>query len=294
MKYFILLKLLRKIAMTSRILVKSFALIESMRPFTSILGMAGAYIGGIVSGAPFFSIPLILAMVVVFLAGAGSMPFNDYFDRDVDIISHPNRPIPSKRLSPQETLYFSLLLLSLAVVFSMFINLLCFVIVLFSLGFLYCYEVFFKNQGFVGNIVVAFLSSMSFTFGGTAVGNPFASLLLSLLTFFLFTGREILKDVQDVKGDLFTRNTLPMRIGEKKAVLVASIFLMVAVLLSPLPYLLHQLRISYLIIIIMVDVLAFYVIIQNIRDLQNTERSVSLTRIAAAVGVIAIILGVVL
>jgi geranylgeranylglycerol-phosphate geranylgeranyltransferase len=280
--------------MTSRILVKSFALIESMRPFTSILGMAGAYIGGIVAGAPFFSIPLILAMVVVFLAGAGSMPFNDYFDRDVDIISHPNRPIPSKRLSPQETLYFSLLLLSLAVVFSMFINLLCFVIVLFSLGFLYCYEVFFKNQGFVGNIVVAFLSSMSFTFGGTAVGNPFASLLLSLLTFFLFTGREILKDVQDVKGDLFTRNTLPMRIGEKKAVLVASIFLMVAVLLSPLPYLLHQLRISYLIIIIMVDVLAFYVIIQNIRDLQNTERSVSLTRIAAAVGVIAIILGVVL
>jgi geranylgeranylglycerol-phosphate geranylgeranyltransferase len=280
--------------MTSRILVKSLALIESMRPFTSILGMAGAYIGGIVAGAPFFSIPLILAMVVVFLAGAGSMPFNDYFDRDVDIISHPNRPIPSKRLSPQETLYFSLLLLSLAAVFSMFINLLCFVIVLFSLGFLYCYEVFFKNQGFVGNIVVAFLSSMSFTFGGTAVGNPFASLLLSLLTFFLFTGREILKDVQDVKGDLFSRNTLPMRIGEKKSVLVASFFLLVAVLLSPLPYLLHQLRISYLIIIIMVDVLAFYVIIQNIRDLQNTERSISLTRIAAAVGVIAIILGVVL
>ena len=280
--------------MTSRILVKSLALCESIRPFTSILGIAGAYIGGIVAGAPFFSIPLLLAMVVVFFAGAGSMPFNDYFDRDVDIISHPNRPIPSKRLSPQETLYLSILLFSLAVVFSMFINLLCFVIVLFSLGFLYCYEVFFKNQGFVGNIVVAFLSSMSFTFGGTAVGNPFASLLLSLLTFFLFTGREILKDVQDVKGDLLTRNTLPMRIGEKKAVLVASFFLMVAVLLSPLPYLLHQLGIGYLIIIIMVDVMAMYIIIQNLRDLQNTERSVSLTRIAAAVGVIAIILGVAL
>jgi len=280
--------------MTSRILVKSLALCESIRPFTSILGIAGAYIGGIVAGAPFFSIPLLLAMAVVFFAGAGSMPFNDYFDRDIDIISHPNRPIPSKRLSPQETLYFSILLFSLAVVFSMFINLLCFVIVLFSLGFLYCYEVFFKNQGFVGNIVVAFLSSMSFTFGGTAVGNPFASLLLSLLTFFLFTGREILKDVQDVKGDLLTRNTLPMRIGEKKAVLVASFFLMVAVLLSPLPYLRHQLGIGYLIIIIMVDVMAMYIIIQNLRDLQNTEQSVRLTRIAAAVGVIAIILGVVL
>jgi len=85
-----------------------------------------------------------------------------------------------------------------------------------------------------------------------------------------------------------------MRIGEKKAVLVASIFLIVAILLTPLPYLLHQLGISYLIIIIMVDVLGIYVIIQNLKDLRHTGRSVSLTRIAAAVGVIAIIFGAVL
>ena len=103
--------------MSSKILVKSLALCESMRPFTSILGIAGAYIGGIVAGAPFFSIPLLLAMAVVFFVGAGSMPFNDYFDRDIDIVSHPNRPIPSKRLSSKETLYFSLLLFSLGVVF---------------------------------------------------------------------------------------------------------------------------------------------------------------------------------
>ena len=280
--------------MTSRTYVKSLALCESMRPFTSILAIAGTYIGGIVADAPFFSIPLLLSMIVVFFVGAGSMAFNDYFDREVDIISHPNRPIPSKRLSAKGTLYFSILLFSLAVFISIFINLLCFMIVISALGLLYCYEIFFKNQGFIGNIVVAFLSSMSFTFGGIAVGNPSASLLLSVLTFFLFTGREILKDVQDVKGDLSTRNTLPMKIGEKNAVLVASILLIATIFLSPLPFLLHQLGIGYLIIIIMVDVLIIYVIKQNLKDLQNTGKSVSLTRIAAAIGVIAIILGVVL
>jgi len=280
--------------MTSRIHVKSLALCEAMRPFTSVLAIAGTYIGGIAADAPFFSIPLLLAMVVVFFVGAGGMPFNDYFDREVDVISHPNRPIPSKRLSPKGTLYFSIILFGLAVFISIFINLLCFMIVLSAIGLLYCYEIFFKNQGFIGNIVVAFLSSMSFTFGGIAVGNPFASLLLSILTFFLFTGREILKDVQDVKGDLSTRNTLPMKIGEKKAVLVASILLIAAILLSPLPFLLHQLGIGYLIIIIMVDLLIIYIIKQNLKDLRNTEQSVSLTRIAAAIGVIAIILGVVL
>ena len=280
--------------MTLKILIKLRAYGESIRPFTSILGMAGAYIGGIVAKAPFFSPPLLLAIIVVFLMSAGSMPLNDYFDRDVDIISHPKRPIPSKRLTPKETLVFSLLLLGMAAVVSLFINWFSFIIILTSIGFLYSYEMLFKNRGFVGNLFVAFLSSMSFTFGGIAVGNPFASILLSLITFFLFTGRELLKDVEDVKGDRITRKTLPMKIGEHKAVLVASIFLLGAVSLSPLPYLLHQLSIWYLIIIILVDALAIYVIYQNLKDLRNTTRSVRLTRIAAAIGIIGIILGAIL
>jgi geranylgeranylglycerol-phosphate geranylgeranyltransferase len=280
--------------MTSQTFVKLRAFGESIRPFTSILGMAGAYIGGIVAHAPFFSTPLLLAMVVVFFVSAGSMPLNDYFDRDVDLISHPKRPIPSQRLNPKETLWFSLFLLFLAAVFSLFISWLCFSIILISIGFLYCYEVFFKNQGFIGNLFVAFLSSMSFTFGGIAVGNPFASLLLSLLTFFLFTGRELLKDVEDVKGDRFTRRTLPMKIGEKKSIIVASFFLLTVIFLSPLPYLLHQLGIWYFITILFVDLLAIYVIIQNLQDVQYTTKSVRLTRIAAAIGIIGIVLGAIL
>jgi geranylgeranylglycerol-phosphate geranylgeranyltransferase len=280
--------------MNSKLSIKSIALIESIRPFSALLGMAGAYIGGMVAGAPVLSLPLITAMTVVFLIGAGSMPFNDYFDREVDKISHPKRPIPTKRLSAKETLYFSYFLFALAAVLSYSINLLCFGIVLFSLAFLYFYEVFFKNQGFVGNIVVAFLSAMSFTFGGAAVGNPFASLILSLLTFFMFTGRETLKDVQDVKGDLLSRNTLPMKIGERKAAMVGSIFLIIAMLISPIPYLLGQLRIGYVVFITIVDLICIYAIIVTLQDLRNTERSVSLIRIAAGIGVVAIIIGAIL
>lgn len=280
--------------MNKRLSIKGIALVESIRPFTTLLGMAGAYIGGMVAGAPLFSVPLLLAMAVVFLIGAGSMPFNDYFDREVDKVSHPLRPIPSKRLSPKETLYFSYILFGLAVVLSFFINILCFAIVLFALGVLYFYETFFKNHGFVGNVVVAFLSSMSFTFGGAAVGNPFASILLSFLTFFMFTGRETLKDVQDVKGDVLSRNTLPMKIGERKAALVGSIFLIISIFLSPLPYLFGQLRIGYLLFITVVDLLCIYAIIVTLQDVRNTEKSVSLIRIAAGIGVIAIIIGAIL
>ncbi len=265
-----------------------------MRPITSILGLAGAYIGGIVAGAPYTSFPLLLATIVVFLIGGGSMAFNDYFDRDIDKISHPLRPIPSKRLTAKEELYFSFLLFGLAVIISFFINWICLGIVLFSIIFLFAYETKLKNYGLAGNVAVAFLSAMSFTFGGAAVGKPFSSVVLSLIVFFMFTGRETLKDVQDVKGDILSRNTLPMRIGEKNAAIVGSVFLLVAIILSPLPYILGQLKIYYMIFISIVDIICLYAIKETLKDLRNTERSVGLIRAAAAIGVLAIIVGAVL
>ena len=274
--------------------IKSIALVESLRPITSILALSGAYIGGIVAGAPYTSIPLLLAVIVVFLLGGGSMAFNDYFDRDIDKISHPLRPIPSKRLTAKEELYFSLILFGLGLLISAFINLVCFGIVLFSIAFLYGYEAYFKNYGFAGNIAVAFMSALSFTFGGAAVGKPFSSLVLSLIVFFMFTGRETLKDVQDVKGDVLSRNTLPMKIGEKNAAIVGSIFLIIALIFSPLPYLLGQLKIYYLIFISIVDLICLYAIRETLKDLRNTERSVGLIRTAAAIGVFAIIIGAIL
>jgi len=280
--------------MNHTISIKSIALVESMRPITSILGLAGAYIGGIVAGAPYTSFPLLLATIVVFLIGGGSMAFNDYFDKDIDKISHPLRPIPSKRLTAKEELYFSFLLFGLAVIISFFINWICLGIVLFSIIFLFAYETKLKNYGLAGNVAVAFLSAMSFTFGGAAVGKPFSSVVLSLIVFFMFTGRETLKDVQDVKGDILSRNTLPMRIGEKNAAIVGSVFLLVAIILSPLPYLLGQLKIYYMIFISIVDIICLYAIKETLKDLRNTERSVSLIRAAAAIGVLAIIVGAVL
>jgi len=274
--------------------IKTIALVESMRPITSILCLAGAYIGGIVAGSNLFAIPLLFAVLVVFLIGAGSMSFNDYFDRDIDKISHPNRPIPSMRITAKESLVFSIFLFLSAITLSYFINPLCFAIVLFSLVALFLYEIFLKNQGFAGNIIVAFLSALSFTFGGAAVGKPFSSLLLSIIVFFLFTGRETLKDVQDVKGDALSRVTLPMKIGERPAAVVSSIFLIIAIILTPFPYILGQLGIGYLLFILLVDFICIYGIWETLKDLGNTERTVSLLRTAAGIGVIAILIGAIL
>lgn len=275
-------------------LIKTKALIQSLRLQATLLGPAGAYIGGLVAGAPYLSVPLLLAAVVVFLVGAGSMPLNDYFDRKIDAISHPERPIPQNILSAKGVLYFSFILFGIATVISYYINLLCFGIVLFSLIFLLGYEVLFKNYGFAGNITVAFLSAMAFTFGGAAVGNPLASFLFSVITFFLFIGIEVFKDVHDIKGDVLSRNTLPMRIGEKKAVLVGATGLIIAVLLTPLPYILYGFNMTYLVCMIIVDILWIYGAFITIKDIQNTDYTVRLLKKAAGFALLAIIIGALL
>ena len=280
--------------MSKKITTKIIALIESMRPITSILAFSGAYIGGIVAAAPYDSIPLILASIVVFLAIGGSMSFNDYYDREIDIISHPKRPIPSKRISPKESLYFSYIVFSIALLISLFINWICVVILVFSLIALYSYEVYLKNIGLIGNFLVAFLSAITFTFGGASVGKPFASIFLSMITFFLFIGREILKDVQDVKGDRISRITFPMKIGERNAAIIGSIMLIIALFISPIPYLLNQLGIGYLLLVIIVDIICIYAIFKTLKNFQNAERTVSLLRSASALGIIAIIIGAII
>ena len=270
------------------------SLILSMRFKTTPLGVICVYVGGLVAGAQYNSLNLFLAMLSTLFIGSSAQTINDYFDWNIDKINHPERPIPKGILKPNEMLYFSIILFLIGFIISIFINLLCVLIVVFSLIMLILYEKYLKNIGITGNITVGFISALSFTYGGAAVGNPFASILLSAIAFFLFTGRETLKDVQDVKGDVLSRSTLPMKIGEKNAAIVGSVFLIIALLITPLPYLLGQLRIGYLLFITIVDLICIYAIIETLKDLRNTERTVSLLRIASAIGIIAIIIGAVL
>lgn len=277
--------------MTLIILIKLCAFVESLRLRTSLLVPGVVYIGGLVAGESLFSLPLFLAMMSFFFLAAGSMPLNDYFDRDIDRIVHPNRPLPSKRVHPHEVLLFSLFLFANGLVLSLFINIICFSIVCFTLVFIFLYEVYFKKIGLVGNIVVSFLSAMSFTFGSSATGYPFASIYLSMIAFLLFTGREILKDVEDVTGDEGLRQTLPMTVGQRKAVVIGSLFIVTGGLITPVPYLIGQLGIGYLISIILVDLLGIYAIVQVLQDLKNTTRTVGLLRIASGLGIFAFFIG---
>ena len=198
----------------------------------------------------------IFGFAAVFLISASILVMNDYFDIETDKINAPHRPIPSGLVTPNESLYFSLILLFTGIFLSYLINIyvLLISIVLAVIGFLY--NRYFKKSGLSGNLMVCFSVGMTFIYGGVSVGLPFhkAVLFFGLIAALIDLGEEIAADAMDIKGDrLINSNSLAIRYGESVALKVSSYIFFFVILLSFIPFIINWFSIIYLIPIGIMD-----------------------------------------
>jgi len=257
---------------------KIIAFIKIIRPEVSPLALFTVYIGAIAADSTLFSIPILLAMIAVFSIAAGSGPFNDYFDYEVDKIVHPNRPLPSGLIKPKTALYMGIAFFLIGLVISFLINLQIFFLSIFGVTLIVLYELVSKKTGFLGNFVVAFTISISFLYGGATVGNLLTPTFYALVAFFILLGREIILDVRDFEGDKKTRVTLPMRIGKKNATNlgVSCLFTSIFLLFYPGFYIFDN--IWYLILIIPIITTTLYSSILPLQDVENSARTTDILR----------------
>jgi geranylgeranylglycerol-phosphate geranylgeranyltransferase len=178
-----------------------------------------------------------LAFVVAFLFTGAGNSLNDYFDQDIDKVNHPLRPLPSGRIAPRSALVMASVLFAASVCLAFFINMLAFIIVLANLVVMLSYEIFFKAKGAAGNFTISWLTGTAFLFGGSTVMAIEKTYVLAVLAFLATLGREIAKDIEDIKGDL-GRYTLPMKLGVDDAGILAALAIVAALLLSPVPLML--------------------------------------------------------
>lgn len=221
-------------------MVELRGLIELTRPGNAIAAGGLTFIGAFVAGG--LNAPLLTAFAVVatILATGGGNAINDYFDREIDAINQPDRPIPRGAVSPRGALAFSVALFVAAVALTLLLPPLAIAIAVINLVALVAYTEVFKGMPGVGNALVAALTGSTFLYGGAAVdGDLVAVLVLFALAAGATMAREIVKDVEDVAGDREEGlNTLPIAIGEQRALYVAAAFVVLAILASPAPYLL--------------------------------------------------------
>jgi geranylgeranylglycerol-phosphate geranylgeranyltransferase len=151
-------------------------------------------------------------------------------------VNHPKRPLPNGRTTPSNAVSLSIILFFVSLYLAWYINYLAFIIVLANLIVMVSYEVLFKSRGMVGNFSISWLTATTFLFGGAAVFAVEKLYILALLAFLATFGREVAKDIEDIRGDL-GRSTLPMKVGTGSAGVFASCSIAIAVLMSPIPVL---------------------------------------------------------
>ncbi|MFB6097279.1 MAG: geranylgeranylglycerol-phosphate geranylgeranyltransferase [Haloferacaceae archaeon] len=216
-----------------------------------VLTFTGAFVAG---GALRQPLAVLAAVLATAFATAAGNAVNDYFDRDIDRINRPDRPIPRGAVTPRGTLLYSGALFLCAVVAAITLPLLALGIAVLNLLALLAYTELFKGLPGVGNVVVAYLTGSTFLFGGAAVGRPLGAATLFVLAALATLTREIVKDVEDLAGDREEGlRTLPIVIGERRALWVGVGALVVAVLASVVPFLRGTFGIGYLVLVLPAD-----------------------------------------
>ncbi|UCE81210.1 MAG: UbiA family prenyltransferase [Methanobacteriota archaeon] len=220
-----------------------------------------------------------MAVVVAFMAGGNSL--NDYFDRETDKTAHPSRPIPKGIVTPRGALVASTAMFGVSFVLGWIVGFWSLAVVLGSAAVMLAYEIFLKSEGLAGNLAISWLTAALFLFGGLAVDELQLAWILAALAFFATLGREIVKDIQDIKGDVGTRKTLPIRIGPGNAGVVASAMLAIAVLLSPAPFLLSLVSVWYMPLVAVADTVFIYSAMIHFADPEQGQKVIKLAMLIA-------------
>lgn len=230
-------------------------LLELTRPVNviaaSVLTFIGAFVAGGVAAEP---VAVAAAVGATALAVGAGNAINDYFDREIDRINQPERAIPRGAVSPRGALAFSVVLFAGAVAVALTLPRLAVGIAGVNLLALIAYTEFFKGLPGLGNALVAYLVGSTFLFGAAAVGEIGPAVVLFVLSAIATLTREIIKDVEDIEGDREEGlHTLPIAIGERRALTLAAGLLVAAVVASPVPYLRGDFGIAYLLVVAPAD-----------------------------------------
>jgi chlorophyll synthase len=211
------------------------AVLEVLHPITWFPPMWAFACGVVSSGASIVENWMLLIAGVI-LAGpllcATSQVVNDWYDRDVDAINEPNRPIPSGRIPGRWGLYLSLIwtLLSLLLAFALGPWVLAATVVGLILAWAYSAPPLrLKQNGWFGNAAVGFsYESLAWVTGAAVMlGGAMPDWRILVLAFLYGLGAHgimTLNDFKAIEGDKqMGVRSLPVQLGVRGAAWTACI-----------------------------------------------------------------------
>ncbi|MBI4015583.1 MAG: UbiA family prenyltransferase [Candidatus Aenigmarchaeota archaeon] len=268
-----------------------FAWIEITRPSVWILSgfavLVGALLGGV---APPFSLPFFAAVAAVMLITAGGNTLNDYYDKEIDKVNKPERPIPSGRVSDVGARLFGFALIILGIILAAFTNVYMLAFAVVNSALLIAYNAKIKRT-VTGHPVDSWLAASSFLFGSLLTNSITPTVwIIFAISFLSNLARETVKGIEDIAGDKKARiRTLAILLGEY-APHTAAALIIVSLIIAPIPYLLGALGVYYIVLLVPVFILNLYSLALSFSDPAKAQK---LMKIGMFVGIFAFLAGLI-
>lgn len=159
----------------------------------------------------------LLAFSTVCIAAAGYI-INDYFDVKIDLINKPERVIIGRYLKRRIAMGIHQALNVIGCLIGLYLSKWVFLADVLAVSLLWFYSANFKRQPLIGNIVVSLLTALSFIVLAVYYRqNTNMLLIYALFSFGISLIREIIKDMQDIRGDArFGCRTIPIVWGLRR------------------------------------------------------------------------------
>lgn len=160
---------------------------------------------------------LILTSSTVLIAAAGYI-INDYYDIKIDYINKPERVVIGKGIPRRFAILFHTLFSFAGIALGYYLGWQIALINFLSAFLLWWYSNNLKRLPFVGNFSIALLTGASIYIVALLFGGDDTLIIIySSFAFFMTLVREIIKDMEDLKGDsTFGCKTLPIVWGFRK------------------------------------------------------------------------------
>ena len=235
-------------------------LLRLIRPVNCVMVGFAVLVGAAMGvGAEIFSSwrNLILGFGTGFALTGSAMAINDYYDREIDVINEPGRPIPSGAVAPGEALAVSLTLTAVGLLAAWLTSLSCLAVAIFSWTIMTFYSTRGKRTGLLGNLLVSTCIAVPFIYGDLTVEKTVSAstLFFALMAFLSNTGREVTKSIVDIEGDRAEGiRTVAVSKGAMTAAGAAAAFYLSAAAISFLPLSLRLVSVWYAPFVALTDV----------------------------------------
>ncbi len=235
---------------------------------------------------------LLLTSSTAFIAAAGYI-INDYYDVKIDNINKPEKVIIGRRMKRRFAIAFIFLFNILGLLLAFLLGQLILLINFSSAFLLWFYSNYLKRLPFIGNFSIALLSAMSVALIGIYFPqNIVLVLLFSLFAFFISLIREIVKDMEDVRGDAqFGCKTLPIVFGIRKTKqIIYIIFAIFTIILLSTQFFFHHYFVLYLYFFVLFPMIYFFIRLKKADTKKEFRYLGNLCKLIMLIGVISMTL----